>query len=489
MDMKKVVLLASVLMLPLSMLVFIQFVVPVKADPKTIYVDASNTGFEDGTQEHPYNTIKEGINAASPGDTVFVYNGIYNEREVTLNKDNLSLVGENRDNTIIDGKGLGWTLKIVEASNVTISGFTIQNSPSGKAGIFLYYSTKNNISNNILKDHDVAIYSVFSNSNVIESNKVTDNLVGIDISMASSKNKIENNDVISNELYGIALIHGAHSNEVENNNIFQNKYGIRMSYRSENNSIFNNQIINNQVGIYEDELTHGYRIFHNNFINNTLEVDLHNSSVNAWDNGVEGNYWSNYNGTDFDQDGIGDAPYILNQNNQDNHPLMGMFSDFPVTWEEKTYHVTTICNSTISAFQFDQVNEVIRFNVTGENETLGFCRIRIPKALMDYASYTVLVDGSTPLMEKELPRSNSTHEYLYFTYTHSTREITITPELPPPPPFWVQWWFWIIIGVVGVGIVLIVAVYLLRRRKPPTPTAPPLPPRDTDASTPFTKKW
>ena len=43
---------------------------------------------------------------------------------------------------------------------------------------------------------------------------------------------------------------------------------------------------------------------------------------NSWDNGKEGNYYSNYNGTDADKDGIGDTSYVINSNNQDRYPLV-----------------------------------------------------------------------------------------------------------------------------------------------------------------------
>jgi len=46
----------------------------------TIYVDDDNTeGPWDGTKEYPYQSIKDGINNSSSYDTVFVFNGIYNE--------------------------------------------------------------------------------------------------------------------------------------------------------------------------------------------------------------------------------------------------------------------------------------------------------------------------------------------------------------------------------------------------------------------------
>jgi hypothetical protein len=44
--------------------------------------------------------------------------------------------------------------------------------------------------------------------------------------------------------------------------------------------------------------------------------------INSWDNGTVGNFWDDYHGTDNNDDGIGDTPYIIDENNQDNYPLI-----------------------------------------------------------------------------------------------------------------------------------------------------------------------
>ena len=75
-----------------------------------------------------YSTIQEAIDAANPGATILVRSGVYREH-VVVNK-TLSLVGESRDTTIIDGDGAG-TVVSVTADNVNVSGFRIQNGEVG----------------------------------------------------------------------------------------------------------------------------------------------------------------------------------------------------------------------------------------------------------------------------------------------------------------------------------------------------------------------
>jgi len=176
-------------------------------------------------------------------------------------------------------------------------------------------------------------------------------------------------------------------------------------------------------------------VFDNNFISCPLII-VTETVRNTWDDGSEGNYWSDYSGVDLchginqnetGSDGIGDAPYYVkdewgNITGQDRYPLIGAFSDFNATLDN---HVAIVSNSTISAFQF--CNDSIMFGVSGESGTTGFCRIRIPKAIMDEPC-RVLVNG-TEVDYALLPCSNTTYSYLYFTYEHSIQAVEITiPE-------------------------------------------------------------
>jgi parallel beta-helix repeat protein len=214
-------------------------------------------------------------------------------------------------------------------------------------------------------------------------------------------------------------------------------------FKSNNNLMINSRIVNNSVGVclYQSS---GNVFYDNSFVNVSKPVISNfqgpasppsgSCSINKWDNGLEGNYWSNYGGVDSDQDGIGDSPYIIDANNTDRDPLMGLFSEFPINWANRTYLTMTICNSSISNFQYTVVyphhplqpwTTSIVFNVTGK--VPGFCRVMIPKDVLD-GQYAVMLNGfSMPSLSwREMPTTNGTSLFLYMTFTAGSHQVWIT---------------------------------------------------------------
>ena len=347
----------------------------VEADSKIICVDDNNiSGPWDGTPGYPYQNITSGLSHASDGDTILVYNGTYYERLLINNA--ISLIGQNKDHTAIDGNRTGTVIEVT-TDNVSIKGFTIKN-----CGLFHYtlcgihlQGIKNaNISHNIITTNYKGIYLTDSINNIIANNNVSENLEAI--------------------------------------------YMV-----DSNNSIFaGNQLANNEFAMILTNANNN-TIFHNNFVNNTQSVSNSVDSTNYWDNDLEGNYWTDYTGRDEDEDGIGETTYTIDTNNHDNCPLIGIFSDFMAIYENEAHHIFTISNSTISQFQFNETLKMIKFNVTGTSNTAGFCRIMIPEKLT-HRPHILLIDDKQ-VNATSLTISNATHTFLYFTYNHSTQEVKI----------------------------------------------------------------
>ncbi|MHC1624795.1 MAG: right-handed parallel beta-helix repeat-containing protein, partial [Methermicoccaceae archaeon] len=78
-----------------------------------------------------YNTIQEGINAATDGDIVFVYSGTY-EEHVVVNK-SITLIGEDAGNTEIIWHS-GHVVEVI-ADNAVVKSLTITGAPEYRAGI------------------------------------------------------------------------------------------------------------------------------------------------------------------------------------------------------------------------------------------------------------------------------------------------------------------------------------------------------------------
>ena len=152
----------------------------------TIYVDDNNTaGPWDGTIDHPFRYIQDGIDDAIGGDIVSVFNGIYTENIVVSKS--LEIIGEDKENTVITGNDFGTVVKII-AEGVTITGFTITRSGSNpnNAGIMIHTPYNTIINNNIQKNNYYGIYVIEGYNNTIYHNNFVGNTYQAFDAIASS---------------------------------------------------------------------------------------------------------------------------------------------------------------------------------------------------------------------------------------------------------------------------------------------------------------
>ena len=172
-----------------------------------------------------YTSIQAAIDDANPGDTVFVYAGTYQET-VTIDK-TLTLVGENRDTTIIKDF-TSWTLISVQADWVNITGFSVVGELSlpDAHGIDLWHSRNCTISNNsFLRNwHGLSLH--YSSNTMIANNTFVENMYGLQLSF-SDDNRIYDNRIWSNHGTG-TYIHASANVTISRNNISSNGGGLYM---------------------------------------------------------------------------------------------------------------------------------------------------------------------------------------------------------------------------------------------------------------------
>lgn len=214
-----------------------------------------------------YPTIQEAINAASPGDTVFVESRTYYEYVSIKNKNSLRLIGENRDTTIINGKfGLEImpVVSLERSDNITISGFTIRDGVGDGISV---NGSNNNITSNVISSNlgcGVHIDGEGNTGNIISGNVIENNAIGVNCS-AVKGNIFYHNKFVCNTVQ--AIDYGS--------NNWDKAYG-------------------------HPPLRYG------------------------------GNYWSDYPGVDIysgpyqsdpGSDGIGDTSYVIDSDSIDRYPL------------------------------------------------------------------------------------------------------------------------------------------------------------------------
>jgi parallel beta-helix repeat protein len=289
-----------------------------------------------------YPTITSAIGNATVGDTIFVKKGIYEgpiNQTLVIDK-SLSLIGEDANNTILNlhpAYTEWWILTqqffnhsdaiVIDANDVTLSNFTIIPSPGGDVSAT---GDKIRITGNIIGNSRDTSLSVSGSYNVISGNSVfqyihlddvnssiiIDNTcfsLRLGFSRLCSDNIISGNKIEGPGSYGIHIKASTH-------NVFYGNYITNLHGWGEGDSIGGVGVTFEYGGMAENNT-----FYHNVFMNNNRNVAFEENVKaigNFWDNGEEGNYWDDYNGTDGNRNGIGDTPYVINEDNIDNYPLV-----------------------------------------------------------------------------------------------------------------------------------------------------------------------
>ena len=263
------------------MLMIVSSIVPISAttvSEKTSYPQATgNTLYVGGSGPNNYTKIQDAIDNASDGDTVFVYDDSSPYVENIVINISISLLGEDRETTIINGSTdgsnenfTGYFGVSITADNVTVRGFTIQSC--NLSGIAIS-SNHTNVSDMILSDNDHYGIVMGSNDgsppfemcgyNTISNTLIIRNMAGI---LLSGRNNLIRGNVISQNRIGIGVMLSMNSNISYNIITKDTTDGVYIS-GSYNTVLYRNNISYNGEGV-SAMMTSADRILQNNFIGN-----------------------------------------------------------------------------------------------------------------------------------------------------------------------------------------------------------------------------
>jgi len=321
------------------------------------------------------------------------------------------------NNIVLDGKGytLLGGVSLTQVSNVTVKDFVITNTAKALVAPMIGIKLNNTCNVMVVNNTIAEIWSVLAWN--------------------------------WGPYAGIYVV-GGNSNTVIQNNLMYNLYGMEFINTS-HNLIVQNNISNNPAsspfttGIWFAGASNN-TIYRNNFVNCTFLVRV-SDSVNVWDDGYLGNYWSSYmtqhpNAVQIDGSGTFNTPYSVDAQNVDRHPLTQPFnSEFYAPKVPPKISILSPVNQ-----QFNESSVPLSFTVNKEVNWTGYS--------LD-GGESVTVAGNTTLEGLANGVHNVTvHAEDAFGNVGASETVSFTVEVPFPATMVVA--PVVAVAVVGAGLVL-----------------------------------
>lgn len=177
------------------------------------------------------------------------------------------------------------------------------------------------MADNVIYDcHEAGIWALMSNYTYVIHNEFYGSYNNIYFS--ESHHVVIERNYAHNAIWSGIWINSATDVKIMYNQLVNNKYGLFFDHVFDSH-VEGNIIVYNQIG-FQVQYSNNSEIIGNTFQNGVNVISL--SSNNTWDM----NRWSDYEGVDEDGDGYGDTPYVIDENNVDEHPVpIGYYRPVP----------------------------------------------------------------------------------------------------------------------------------------------------------------
>lgn len=158
---------------------------------------------------------------------------------------------------------------------------------------------------------------VLVNCTSVRVSKLSIQKASVGILLYKTKQSIVESCNLTGNIWGV-MLHGSTNNTLAANWVEGNDVGIYL-YESQGNAIFENVLLRNGLGLWL-ACSSSNRIYGNCFILNRMQASA-GCGENLWQGVGGGNYWSDADDTDLNDDGIADRPHKVGWGNIDEKPL------------------------------------------------------------------------------------------------------------------------------------------------------------------------